>query len=148
MNHSQLPRQRKHRAFTRRIRQLRRRATHKRNHTRRIDHTRLLLSMFPEAQHSILTSKPDALNINRLCQVPDLFWSVHSVVVIGVHYACVIEQDIAATPGIEVFDHGFDITFFGDVCDFGFDTFGVWDYRLDLCSGFVEGWAGDVGKED
>lgn len=148
MAHCEFPRQRQHRALARRIRKLRRRASHQRHNTRRVDHAPLLLTMLAEAQHRVLAAEPHALHVNSLGKIPDLLGGVDSVGVVSVHDTRVVENDVETAPGVYMLNHGLDVGFLGDICDFGLDLLGVWDDGLELFEGLVESGTGDVGEED
>lgn len=109
MHHRQLPRHCQHRALARRICKLGRRASDQRNYTGGVDHTRLVLAMLPETEHSVLAAKPHAFDVNSLSEIPDLLGGVDSVIVQGVHDAGVVEEDVESAPGVDVLYHGLDI---------------------------------------
>ena len=98
MHDRQLPRHSQHGPFASRIRQLRRRAPHQRNHARRIDDTTPLLPMLPHTQHCVLAPVPHPLDIDIVRQVPDFLWRIDGVGVGGVHYPSIIEDYVDATP--------------------------------------------------
>lgn len=120
VHNRQLSRHCQHGAFARRVRQLRRRAAHQRDHAGGVDDAADFLAVPPHAEHGVLAAEPDALDVDIVGQIPDLFRGVYGVGVVGVHDAGVVEHDVDAAPGVEVFDHGFDVGFFGHVA---FDRF-------------------------
>ena len=145
MHNRQLPRHRQHRTFTRRIRQLRRRAPHQRHHTRRINHAPPALPKPAHTHHRMLTPKPHPLHVDIVSQIPDFLGGVDGVGVGGVHDACVVEHYVHAAPGVEVGARGGDGGFGGDVAGDGFDAAaGV----VVVGDEFLDFFEGDVGHED
>lgn len=71
MYNRQLSGHRQDRPFTGGIRELWRRSTNQRDHTRGINDASALLAMLPEAAHGMLASEPHTLNVDALGQVPD-----------------------------------------------------------------------------
>lgn len=84
MHNTQLPRHSQHSPFTRRIRQLRRRAPHQRHHARRVNDTRSLFGMALEGEHAVLAAEPDAFDVYGLGEIPDLLGGVGCGGVVGV----------------------------------------------------------------
>lgn len=115
MHNGQLPRHRQHRPFTRRVRQLRRRATHQPHHARGVDDTSFVLAVPPQAHDGVLATVPNALDIDVLREIPDRIRRLYGVRVVEVHDAGVVEDDIDTTPAIKVSDHGRDIRLFTHV---------------------------------
>jgi hypothetical protein len=148
MHNRQLPRHRQHRPFTRRVRQLRRRAAHQRHNTCGVDDTPSLLAVAPHAYDGVLATVPNTLDIDVLREIPDLFRRVYGVRVLGVHDAGVVEDDINTTPIIKVSDHGRDIRLFAHVTLHRLHHFYM---RYDFShfgEGLVQGGLGDVGHQD
>ncbi len=104
--------------------------------------------MFTHTHNRMLASKPHAFHIDIMCQVPDLFWRVYSICIICVHDACIVENDIDATPGVEVRDHSCDIRFFRDVTFDGLETGRLGKNLVDFGMGFSQCWFGYVGHEN
>ena len=148
MHNRQLPRHCQHGAFARRVRQLRRRTPHQRDHARCIDDTTDLLLVPTHAEHSMLAAVPHPLDVDVVRQIPDLFRRIDSVSVVAVHDAGVVENDVDAAPGVEMFDHGFDVGFFGHVALDGLDSGRVRGYGADFGEGGGEGGFGYVRHED
>ena len=119
------------------ISQLGRRTPHQSNHTRRINHTPLLLSKLPHTHHRILTPPPHALDINPHGQIPNLLFRLNGVGVLSVHDPGVVEHDIDAAPGIELVNGGGDVGFFADVAGEGFEGLvgGNGDYGMEFFDG-------------
>lgn len=145
---SQFPCHGKNSTLASRIRQLRRRRTHKRNKARSVDNTTLGLLVPTHTQHSMLTAKPHALNINTLRQIPDLLGCIDGIGIVGVHDARIVEDHVHAAPAILGLDHGLHVGFFGDVAADGFEAVCIGNYFLHFGEGFGEGGLGDVGHED
>ncbi|KLP05091.1 Uncharacterized protein Y057_13160 [Fusarium fujikuroi] len=61
-----------------------------------------------EREDGVLAAEPDALDVDVLGEVPDVLGGVDGVVVLGVHDASVVEEDVNAAPGVEGLDHGLD----------------------------------------
>lgn len=68
-----------------------------------------------EREHGVLAAVPDALHVDGHGQVPDVLGGADGVVVARVHYARVVEDDVQPAPGVEGFNGGFYLVFFGDV---------------------------------
>lgn len=150
MHHGQLPCQRQNRALTGCVRQLRSGRTDKTDHAGGVDDARLCLSVLAEAQNCVFAAEPYTLDVNGLCQIPDLLWGVDGIVVIGVHYAGIVEDDVQTAPGVDVGYNGFNVRFLGNIADLGLDleAFGGGNYFMELGQGLLERWCGNVGEEN
>ena len=149
MHDGQLPRHGQHGALARRVRQLRRRAPHQRDHAGRVDNAAGRLAVPPHAQHGVLAAEPHPLDVDGLCQVPHLLRRVDRVGVVGVHDACVIIHNVNAAPGVEASDRGFDVGFLTHVAFHRFEPRpGVREDGVDFREGGGKGGFGDVGHED
>lgn len=73
-----------------------------------VDDGGLCLLVAAQRQDGVLAAEPDALDVDVLGQVPDVLGGVDGVVVLGVHDAGVVEEDVNAAPGVEGLDHGLD----------------------------------------
>lgn len=150
MNHSQLSCQRQNSTLASCVRQLGCSGTNKTNNTGSVDNACLLLSMLAEAQNRMLATEPYTLDVDGLCQIPDLLWCVDRVVIVSVHYAGVVEDDVQTAPGVDVGDHSLDVSFLGDIADLGLNlqVFGAGNNFMQLGQCLLEGWPGDVAQED
>ena len=149
VHHGQFSCQRQNGSLASCVCQLGRGGTDKSDHTGGVDDTRLCLSVLAEAQDCVLAAEPYTLDVDSLCQIPDLLWCVDGVVVVSVHYASVVEDDVQAAPGVDVGDDGLNVRLLGDIALLGLDLdFGVWDYFVHLGESPLKRRLGDVGKED
>lgn len=80
-----------------------------------VDDGALCLVVAAQGQDGVLAAEPDALDVDVVGEVPDGLGGVDGVVVVGVHDAGVVEDDVEAAPGVEGLDHGLDVSLFGDV---------------------------------
>ena len=150
MHHSQLSCQCQDSALACCVRQLRSRRTNKTNNTSGIDNASLFLSVLAEAQNCVLATEPYTLDVNCLSQVPDFLRCVDSVVIVGVHYASIVEDDVHTVPGVDVSDHGLNIGLLRDISDLGLNlaVLGFWDDLVEFGEGLLKCWARNVGEED
>lgn len=97
----------------------------------------------------MLTPVPNPLRIDIKREVPDFLRGVDGVGVVGVHDPGVVEDDVEAAPGVEVFDCGGYGGLRADVADEGFEAaWGGGAEFFQFCEGFFEGGGGDIGEED
>lgn len=122
MHNRQLARQRQHGALAGRVRELRRRAADERDDARRVDDAGVGLAVPPHAQHGVLAPEPHALDVDRVCQVPDGLGRVDGVGVRCVHDAGIIEHDVNAAPAVDVCHGCRDLRFLGHVACERFDA--------------------------
>ena len=148
MHDRQLPSQRQHSTLGRSVRQLRRGTPDQRNNTRRVDDAALALLVSPHAQHRMFTSKPHALDVDVLRQVPNLLGGVDGIGVVRVHDSGIVEDHICAAPGVLGLDHSLDLGFLGDVALDGLNAGRVRNELSDLREGFFESRRGDVCHQD
>lgn len=146
MHHGQFPRHSQHCALTRRVRQLRRGTADQGNHTRRVNHTGLLLTIASEAKNGMLAPVPHALSVNSERQVPDGLGGIDGIGVVTMHNAGIVEDNVQATPGVEGLHCGGHRGFFGDVDDTGLEAaWGGGTEVFEFGEGFCESRGGDVG---
>jgi len=119
MNDGQLPRQSEHGALGSRIGELGRGRTDEGDDAGGVDDGTFGLVEAAQGEDGVLAAVPDALDVDVLGEVPDVFGGGDGVGVVGVHYAGVVEHDVDAAPGVEGFYGGLDVGFFGDVDDLG-----------------------------
>lgn len=148
MHNRQLPRHGQHSTLASGVSQLRCSRPDKRNNRRSVDDRPLGLVVSPQRKDGVLATKPDALDVDVLRQIPDVLGGVDRVVVAGVHDASIVEHDVDAAPGVEGLDGGLDGRLLGDVADGGFDLAGGGDELFDFCLGAGEDFFGYVGHED
>lgn len=148
MDNSQLPSQGENSTFAGCVGQLRRCASHQGNHTRRVDNATPGLLVTTQTQHGMLAAKPDTLDVNVLCQIPDLLWCIDRIGVVSVHDPRVVEHHVRSTPAILGLDHGLHFRFLGDIALDCFDSGRVGDDFLDFSQGFLESGSGDIGHQD
>lgn len=97
----------------------------------------------------MLGAIPHTLDVDVLRQVPDLVGGVDRVVVLGVHDAGVVEDDVNTAPFIGGGDGGGYGCFVGDVAFDGLDFAGVGgNDGGEFGEGGVQCLAGDVGEDD
>lgn len=108
MHDGQLARHGQNGALAGRVRQLRRPAPDQGDDTGRVDDAAVGLSVFAQTQHRVLAAEPDALDVDRVRQVPNLLGGVDGVGVERVHDPRVVEHDVDAAPVVEVRDRGGD----------------------------------------
>lgn len=80
-----------------------------------VDDGSLGLVVAAECEDGVLAAEPDALDVDVVGEVPDGLGGVDGVVVVGVHDAGVVEDDVEAAPAVEGLDHGLDVSLLGDV---------------------------------
>ena len=102
MHNSQFSRKSQNRALRSSVRQLRSSGTDQGYDRRSVDDGALGLLVLAHGEYGVLAAEPDALDVDGLCQVPDLLGCVDGVGVVGVHYTCVVEHDVYAAPGVDV----------------------------------------------
>lgn len=117
MHNSQFSSKSQNRTLGSSVRQLRSSGTDQGDDRRSINDGALGLLVLAHGEHGVLAAKPDALDIDGLRKVPDLFGRVDGVGVVGVHYTGVVEHDIYAAPGVDVCYEGFNVGLLGDIAD-------------------------------
>lgn len=149
VHHGQLSCQRQNRSLASCVCQLRRGRTDKSNNAGGVDDARLCFSVLAEAQNCMLAAKPYTLDVDSLCQIPDLLWCVDGVVIVGVHYASVVEDDVQAAPRVDVGDDSLNIGLLRDIALLGLNLdFGIRHYFMHLGESPLKRWLRNVGKED
>lgn len=68
-----------------------------------------------QGQNGMLAAEPDTLDVDVLGQIPDGLGGVGSIVVLGVHDAGVVEDDVEAAPGVNRLNHGLNFGLFGHI---------------------------------
>lgn len=98
----------------------------------------------------MLAAEPYTLHVDGLSQIPDFLWCVDSIIVVGVHYTGVVEDDVQTAPGVDVCYYGFDVGFLGDIADLSLDLeiFCALDYFMELGNCSFKSWARDIREED
>jgi len=148
MHDRQLAGQRKHRTLASGVRKLGSSSSHESDKAGSVDDAAVLLVVTAQAQHGMLAAKPDALDVDALCQIPNLFGRVDCVGVVGVHDARVVEHHVGAPPAILGLDCGLHVGLLGHVAAYRFKARGVGDDLLHLGDGLGQGGLRDVGHED
>jgi hypothetical protein len=81
VHHSQFPRHRQNCTLAGSVRKLGCRTTDKCYNTSSVDDACLLLAVLPEAENCVFATEPHTLDVDRLCQIPNLLGSVDRVVI-------------------------------------------------------------------
>jgi hypothetical protein len=149
VHHCQFSCQRQNGSLASCVCQLGRGRTDKSDHAGGVDDARLCLSVLAEAQNCVLAAEPYTLDVDSLCQIPDLLWCVDGVVIVSVHYASVVEDDVQAAPRVDVGDDSLNVRLLGDIALLGLNLdFSIRDYFMHLGKSPLKRWLRDVGKED
>lgn len=149
VHHGQFSCQRQNGSLASCVCQLGRGRTDESNNAGGVDDARLCLSVLAEAQNCVLAAKPYTLDVDSLCQIPDLLWCVDGIVIVSVHYASVVEDDVQAAPRVDVGDDSLNVRFLGHIALLGLNLdFRIRDYFMHLGKSPLKRWLGDVGKEN
>jgi hypothetical protein len=150
VDHGQLARHGENRALAGCVCELRRGRSDEADNTRGVDDARLVLAVLAEAQHGMLAAEPHALDVDGLGQVPDLLGGVDGVVVVGVHDARVVEDDVQTAPGVDGGDHGLDVGLLGHVADLGvnLERLCAGNDFVQLCQRLFQSGPRDVGHQN
>lgn len=144
VDHGQLPRQGQDGTLGGGVGELRSGASHNGHHGRGVDDGRLGLLVAAEGQHGVFAAEPNTLDVDVHGEIPDLLGGADGVVVLGVHDARVVEDDVQTTGLIEGLDHGLDLGLLGDIAEGGGDL-GAGHELEELGFGFFQGGLGNVG---
>lgn len=147
MHHGQFSGERQHGALGGRVGELRGGRSDERDDAGGVDDAALCLFVLAEGEHGVLGAEPDALDVDVHGEVPNGLGGADGVVVLGVHDACIVEDDVQTAGGVEGFDHGLDLGLFGDVAEGGGGGGGR-DELFYFGEGLFEGGGGDVGHDD
>lgn len=115
MNHGQFTRQCQHGTLGSGICQLGGSSADEGHDGSSVDDAALGLVVAAQSENGVLAAEPYTFYVDVLGQVPDGLGGVDGVVVLGVHDAGVVEDDVEAAPGVDGFNEGLDVGFFGDV---------------------------------
>lgn len=149
VHHGELSGQRQHGALGGRVGQLWGGTANQCNDGRRVDDATLCLLVTAQGQNGVLGAEPDALDVDVHGQVPNVLWRANSIVVLGVHDACVVEDDVQTTVGVEGLNHGGNLGLLGDIAQGGrHAVLGSGDELEELGLGLFESWGGNVGHKD
>lgn len=121
--------------------------THQGDEAGHVDDAAALLVVAAHAQHGVLAAVPDALDVDGLRQIPDLVRRVDRVVVLGVHDARVVEDDVDAAVLVLGFNRRRHVGFLGHVALDRGDPAAVRHQFFDLLERFGQRRLGNVGHQ-
>lgn len=118
------------------------------NHTGSVDNATTGLLVATQREDGVLATEPDALDVDIVCEVPDLLGGVDGIRIVSVHNTSVIEDHIGAAPAVLGLDHCLHVGFLGHVALEGLHTRGSGNNFLHLGQCLGEGSIGDISHED
>jgi hypothetical protein len=81
-----------------------------------------------ETQYCVLAAKPYTLDIDGLREIPDLLWRIDGIIIVGVHYTGIVEENIETAPRIDMLNHSLHVGFLGNIGDFGLNPLRLWNH--------------------
>ena len=73
--------------------------------------------MATQGEDGMLAAKPDALDVDRLGQIPDVLRGGDGIFIFRVHDTGIVEYDIQTTPAIKRIHGSLDLDLLGDIAE-------------------------------